>query len=212
VPLAVVATGTANDFARETGLPRDLDAACALAADPGARTVTFELARAGERPFVNAASCGLSVVAAHRATPLKPRLGPLAYAAGALRAGLTGRPVDARVQVEDGETVHDGPAWQVIVGATGAFGAGSGIEEADPRDHLLDVVVVPAGSRAALVRHAFGLRTGRIARQRGVVHARARAFTIATPAQTEWNIDGEVCDPASASFANHDEAYEVVMP
>ncbi|HET6550610.1 MAG TPA: diacylglycerol kinase family protein, partial [Solirubrobacter sp.] len=113
VPLAVVATGTANDFARETGLPRDLDAACALAADPGARTVTFELARAGERPFVNAASCGLSVVAAHRATPLKPRLGPLAYAAGALRAGLTGRPVGVRVQIADGEVVHDGPAWQV---------------------------------------------------------------------------------------------------
>ena len=55
-----------------------------------------------------------------------------------------------------------------IVGATGAFGGGSGIEEADPRDRRLDVVVVRAGSRAALVRRAYGLRTGRIADQRGV--------------------------------------------
>lgn len=212
VPLAVVASGTANDFARKLGLPRDPRDACALAADPAARTLTLQLARAGARPFVNAASCGLSVVAAHRATPLKPRLGPLAYAAGALRAGLTGHPIAARVDDDAGRAVFDGHAWQVIVGATGAFGGGSGIAEADPRDHLLDVVVVTAGSRLGLVRRAFGLRTGRIVRQRGVVHARSRALTIATPAGTRWNIDGEVADPPASSFANRDEQYDVVVP
>ena len=31
MPLAVLPTGTANDFARATGLPEDLDEACELA-------------------------------------------------------------------------------------------------------------------------------------------------------------------------------------
>jgi hypothetical protein len=56
----------------------DLEEACALARDPGAATAPAELGRAAGRPFVNAASAGLAVVAAHAAKPHKPRLGPLA--------------------------------------------------------------------------------------------------------------------------------------
>ncbi len=210
VPLAVVATGTANDFARALGLPREVGAACALAADPDASTRAIELAWAGERPFVNAASCGLSVLAARRAAPLKPRLGPLAYAAGALRAGLTGRAVAATVRC-DGRVVHDGPAWQVVVGATGAFGAGSGLEEADPGDGLLDVVAVGAGSRAALVRRAWGLRRGRGARQPGVAHARGARIEVAVAPGTRWNVDGEVCALGPAAFRAQAGAVEVVV-
>ena len=69
VPLAVVPVGTANDFARALELPMDLEEACALARDPRATTRHAELALAGERPFVNAAATGLSVIAAARGAP-----------------------------------------------------------------------------------------------------------------------------------------------
>lgn len=211
IPLAVVPTGTANDFARALGLPMELDAACALAADPDAATRPIELAHAGDRPFVNAASCGLSVIAARRAAPLKPRLGPLAYAVGALRAGLTGHPTEARVTADD-RLVHDGPAWQVVVGATGAFGGGSGLDAADPADGLLDVVVLTGRSRLGLVRHAWGLRFGRITRQAGVAHARAHRIEVHVPVGTRWNVDGEVCTLQPASFAAERGAIDVVVP
>lgn len=211
VPLSVIPTGTANDFARALELPMDLDRACALAADPAAPTRPIELAHAAERPFVNAASCGLSVIAARRAAPLKPRLGPLAYAVGALRAGLGGHPIDVRVTGE-GELVHEGPAWQVVVGATGAFGGGSGLDAADPADGLLDVAVLTGRSRAGLVRHAWGLRFGRITRQSGVVHARAHAFEIHAPAGTRWNVDGELCTLEPATFGVERGAVTVVVP
>jgi len=210
VPLAVIPTGTANDFARALELPSDLDAACALAADPDARTTAIALACAGERPFVNAASTGLPVVAARRAAALKPKLGPLAYAVGAVRAGLTGRPIRVRATV-DATTVHEGPAWQVIVGASGAFGGGSGIAQADPHDGLLDLVVVEAGSRAALVRRAYGLRTGRIADQRGVSHRRGRLIDIETPEGAEWNVDGELCRLHPTSFSARSGAVTIVV-
>ncbi len=211
VPLAVIPTGTANDFARALGLPDDRDAACALAADPVAATRAIELACAGDRPFVNAASTGLPVIAARRAAPLKSRLGPLAYAVGALRAGLRGRPTEVVARV-DGTLVHDGPVWQLIVGATGAFGGGSGIDEADPGDGLLDLVVVQAGSRAALVRRAYGLRTGRVARQRGVTHRRGRLVEIETPEGAEWNVDGELCRLHPTSFSARRDAVAIVVP
>ncbi|HEX2086686.1 MAG TPA: diacylglycerol kinase family protein [Solirubrobacteraceae bacterium] len=196
VPLAVVPTGTANDFARFLGLPLDVEEAARLAAGPPARTRTLELARAaGRRPFVNAASAGLSVLAARNARPLKPRLGRLAYAAGALRAGLTGRPLRLTVRC-DGRTAFTGAAWQVVVAATGAFGGGSGTGGVDPHDHRLDVAIVEAGSRAALARRAWAMRNRRLVDDRGVHHVRGRVVEVAG-ART-FNVDGEVLrlDPA----------------
>ena len=91
VPLGVVPVGTANDFARALDLPEDVDEAVAIAAD-GARTERLDLGRAGERPFVNAASAGLSPVAARNAHGLKSALGPLAYTVGRAARRTVRRP------------------------------------------------------------------------------------------------------------------------
>ena len=173
VPLAVIPTGTANDFARAHGLPIDVMQAARLA------VIGHRAARAGAgrladgRPFVNVASAGLSSVAARRAQPLKSRFGPLAYGLGAARAALTGRPLKVRVTVDDAVVFDDG-AWQVMVACTGAFGGGSGIGVADATDGDLDVVIIPAGSRIGLVKRAWGLRTKRLERQRRSCTTRAR--------------------------------------
>jgi YegS/Rv2252/BmrU family lipid kinase len=210
VPLAVVATGTANDFARALRLPADRDAALDLAADPSAATTRIELLRAGERPFVNAASTGLAVAAAYRARPLKPHLGPLAYAVGGLRAGLTAHPLALRVRA-DGEELYSGDAWHAIVGGTGAFGGGSRLGRTDLRDELLDVVLVRRGSRAALVLRAWGMRRGTLEEQRGVLHARARRVEIDAPPGTQFNVDGEICDLRPATFTVRPGGVRVVV-
>jgi diacylglycerol kinase (ATP) len=208
VPLAVIATGTANDFARFAGLPLDVDAACRVAATE-TRERPVDLLRAGDRPFVNAASAGLSVIAAHHARPLKRALGPLAYAAGALRAGVTARPLRCHVRA-DGAQVFAGPAWQVIVAGTGAFGGGSELEEADPSDRLVDVAVLEAGPRLALVRRAWGMRRGGLSDQPGVHHARATTVDVELPPGTRFNVDGEVCSVAPARFCACGERVRVV--
>jgi diacylglycerol kinase (ATP) len=210
LPLAVVPTGTANDFARFAGLPLDLDEACRVAAT-ATRERPVDVLRAGDRPFVNAASAGLSVIAAHHARPLKRRLGPLAYAVGALRAGVTGRSLRCHVRA-DGAQVFSGAAWQVIVAGTGAFGGGSEIEEADPADRLVDVAVFEAGPRVALVRRAWGMRRGGLAGQSGVHYARGRTVELELPPGTPFNVDGEVCTVEPAQFRAGDERVRVICP
>jgi YegS/Rv2252/BmrU family lipid kinase len=211
VPLAVIASGTANDFARALGLPTEPEAALDLAADPAAPTTRIELLQAGDRPFVNAASTGLAVAAAHRARPLKPRLGALAYAVGALRAGLTAHPLALRV-LADGEEIFAGDAWHVIVGGTGAFGGGSRLGRTDPRDELLDIVLAERASRAALVLRAWGMRRGTLEEQRGVLHARARRVDIETAAGTEFNVDGEICRLHPTTFTVQPGGVRVIIP
>ena len=60
----------------------------------------------------------------------------------------------------DGRELLAGDAWQVTVAASGAFGAGAAIEEADPADGSLEVVAIEAGPRIGLVSLAYRLRSG----------------------------------------------------
>jgi YegS/Rv2252/BmrU family lipid kinase len=207
-PLGVVAVGTANDFARAMDLPEGLGAGLDVALE-GGRTRRLDLGWVSERPFVNAASAGLSPLAARKADGLKGMLGPLAYTVGALRAGLFAQPVRCTVDV-DGERRFDGAAWQVTVGLTGAFGGGAEVD-ADPADGALDVVVIAAGSRLRLVRHAYGLRAGRVEEQTGVVTARGQRVSVATESDAGFNVDGELLEERELEFSVEPSAFELVV-
>jgi diacylglycerol kinase (ATP) len=211
VPLAVIPTGTANDFARAYGIPSDHRAAAELAA-AGDATRPLELGRLSDgRPFVNVASAGLASVAARNAQPLKPRLGPLAYAVGAAHAAARERPLPVTARV-DGETVFDGPCWQAIVAVSGAFGGGSGVAEADPDDGRLDLVVLPSGSRIGLARRAWGLRARTIAQQRGVTHHAGHVIEVDLPDGAELNVDGEIRPNGLDHVTVHAAAFRLVVP
>jgi diacylglycerol kinase (ATP) len=210
VPLAVIATGTANDFARATELPTEPEAACVLAAT-GTQLRPMELGRLADgRPFVNVASAGLASAAARRAHPLKPFLGPLAYPVGAFQAAVTEDPLRCTV-CAGGKEVFDGEAWQAIVSVTGAFGGGAVVEVADPDDGVLDATILPAGPRLGLVRRAWGLRHGSIAEQGDVRHARGTVVEVALPPGREFNVDGEIHRGGMERITVEHRAFELVV-
>jgi diacylglycerol kinase (ATP) len=210
IPLAVIPAGTANDFARRLGLPLDLEEACRLSVC-GSSLRDMELGWMDERPFVNVASAGLPAPAAQRAKAWKKPLGPLGYAAGALAAGLTAGAVPVEVACGDG-TLFEGDAWQVTVAASGAFGAGARIAEADPHDGALEVVAVAAGPRRGLVALAYRLRTGGLARHRRARRRRCPRAVVRVPGGTEWNVDGEIVPAGTSRFRGEADAFRLVVP
>ena len=209
IPLAVIPAGTANDFARRMGLPVDLEPACRLAAR-GAGVREMELGWMDERPFVNVASAGLPAPAARRAKAWKKPLGPLGYAAGALVAGLTASAVPVEVECEGGP-LFEGDAWQVTVAASGAFGAGARISEADPHDGALEVVAVEAGPRPGLVALAYRLRSGGLARHRKARRRRCESAVVRVQGGTDWNVDGEIVSAGTSRFRGEADAFRLVV-
>jgi diacylglycerol kinase (ATP) len=210
IPLAVIPAGTANDFARGMGLPVDLTAACRLAVR-GHSLRDMELGRMDGRPFVNVASAGLPAPAARRAKAWKKPLGALSYAAGAVVAGATAGAVPVRVDC-DGETLFEGDAWQVTVAASGAFGAGVRITEADPHDGALEVVSVAAGPRPGVVALAYRLRSGALARHRRARRRRCASAVVSVPDGTDWNVDGEIVPAGTSRFHGEANAFRLVVP
>jgi diacylglycerol kinase family enzyme len=211
IPLAVVPAGTANDFARRLGLPDSLSAACRLAVH-GTILRPLELGWMNNtRPFVNVASVGLPAPAAERASGWKGRLGPLAYAAGALSAGLSAKPLTCLVLCDEERELLAGEAWQVTVAASGAFGAGAGVDEADPGDGALEVVAIEAGPRLGLVTLAYRLRRGRVTSHPRAFHARCEHAEVQVPDCTRFNVDGELVTEGDARFTAVKEAFRLVV-
>jgi diacylglycerol kinase (ATP) len=210
IPLAVVPVGTANDLARRMGLPAGMAAACRLAVH-GTRLVSMELGWMNERrPFVNAASAGLPAPAAERATGLKGRLGPAAYALGALTAGMSASPVTCLLMC-DGREVLAGEAWQVTIAASGAFGAGATVEEADPTDGALEVIAIEAGSRLGLVSLAYHLRRGSLTNHPRAYHVHCDRAEVQVPDRTRFNVDGELVTAGDARFTATKGAFRLVI-
>jgi diacylglycerol kinase (ATP) len=208
-PLALLPVGTANDFAHRMGLPLDAAAAARLAVR-GTRVKNLELGWMDDRPFVNVASAGLPGPAARTAKAWKKPLGTIGYAAGALAAGATARTVSVGLSCDDG-TLFAGDAWQVTVAASGAFGAGARIEEADPHDGALDVIAIEAGPRLGLIGLAYRLRRGSLGEHRRAKHARCANAALRVPERTEFNVDGELVQSDAARFRGEADAFSLVV-
>jgi YegS/Rv2252/BmrU family lipid kinase len=149
--VALLPAGTGNDLARAIGMPPDPVAGAAELAD--ARPRPLDLLDCGPRRAANGINAGFAAAATEvLSRPVKRALGPAAYLAGGLLAGLRPPTWPARVEVEG--RVVDGEALAVVVGNGGSFGGGRWLlPDADVGDGLLDVLVVPAGaSRARLAR------------------------------------------------------------
>lgn len=199
-PVGVLPAGTANDFARSLDLPLDLEAALELATDPLASLHKIWAGTANGRPFVNVASAGLAVEAAEYAEDHKKRLGPAAYLVGAVHAGVVGSPVRATVEI-GGVQQETGRVWQVLVGASGRFGGGSGLGDAAPTARDFTVAAVPARSRYTLPFRALGMRSRTLERQSGVEswqHAHPVVVASRGGKPVEWNLDGERWRPDTA--------------
>jgi diacylglycerol kinase (ATP) len=210
IPLAVVPVGTANDFASRMGLPARVSAACRLAVN-GTRLQSMELGWMNDRrPFVNVASAGLPAPAAESARGLKGRLGPLAYAVGAVTAGMSAQPITCLV-VCNGREVLAGATWQVTVAASGAFGAGATVEEADPTDGTLEVIAIEAGPRLGLVSLAYHLRRGTLTRHPRAYHVHCDQAEVQVPDGTPFNVDGELVTAGDARFTATKGAFRLVV-
>lgn len=194
-PLGVVPLGTANDFARQIGIPADADHAMdvVLLKEP----LRMDTASLNGRRFVNVSSGGVGAEAtAETPTQAKATLGALAYAITGVRKIAGFAPYRGRFRGEgrsrDDDFSLDGEFLLFGVGNGRATGAGTLITpQASVSDGLIDVCVVDAMPRREFGRLLLKFKRGEQIGQPGVHYARVRSLVIEADAPLSVNVDGE---------------------
>lgn len=144
VTLAILPAGTANLFASNLGIPRDLEQAVSVGLT--GRRLTLDVGAVNGERFGVMAGVGFDAVMIRKADAgLKDRLGRLGYVVAGVEA-IRSDAVQARVSI-DGNVWFEGPLTCVLVGNMGnLLGGLTAFPDARPDDGLLDVGVVTAAS------------------------------------------------------------------
>jgi diacylglycerol kinase (ATP) len=210
VPLAVLPMGTANDLARTLRIPPD--PVQALAAIPHGRVHAIDLARIGDRHFINDASLGLSTAIVRNASAGAKRwLGVLGYALSVVGAVRSARPFEAVIICDGrGQRVR---AVQITLG-NGAYHGGGLVISRDAAidDGLLDLYYVKPVSWLGLFNVARRMRRGRHHELATVQLDAGARITIATDRPMQISTDGEITVTTPVSIECLPGALRVLVP
>lgn len=189
-PIGVIPVGTANDFARQAGIPSDPGAALALAA--AADPVPVDVGRVNGRAFLNVSTLGAPAeVTSETSASSKQALGVFAYALSGVRRFVTGdEPVTARVSGPG--FARELPFLFVAVGNARATGAGTVVTPlAEVDDGLLDVCVVEPVARLSYAGLLLELRRGEHLDREGVHYVQTPWLRVEAAEPLAANVDGE---------------------
>lgn len=191
-PLGVVPLGTANDFARQAGIPADADHAMdvILLRKP----VRIDTASLNGRRFLNVSSGGIGAEATVETPPeIKESIGHLAYAISGLRKLADFEPNHGVFR--GGGYVLECDFLMFAVGSAMATGGGTLVTpHASTTDGLLDLCVVERMGRREFARTVMRLRRGEHVGEEGVHYVRLPTLTIEGARPISVNVDGEVSD------------------
>jgi diacylglycerol kinase (ATP) len=188
VTLAIIPAGTANLFASNLGIPKDIEQAVRLGLSGHHRTLDVGEIN-GER-FGVMAGTGFDATMIRAADGgLKDRLGRLAYVFTGMRA-VRRPPVKTRIEV-DGMPWFKGPSTCVLVGNMGdVFGGISAFPDARPDDGRLDVAVVTADSLLDWARTLGTTASGDPAASPFVEATTAEKIDVRLDSKAPYELDG----------------------
>jgi YegS/Rv2252/BmrU family lipid kinase len=186
--LAIVPAGTANLFASNIGIPKDIKAAVALGVNGPRRKL--DVGRINGEHFAVMAGAGLDALMIRDADgALKNRLGRVAYVFTGAKNIRAAR-VDTRVRI-DGDKWFTGKASCVLVANVGkVMGDIAAFPDAQPDDGLLEIGVVTAKGLWQWSRALASTASGKAESSPFVETARGRKFDVRFAAPIPYELDG----------------------
>jgi YegS/Rv2252/BmrU family lipid kinase len=186
--VAIIPAGTANLFASNLGIPKDLPTALAVGLSGCRRR--FDLGKINGEHFAVMAGAGMDALMIRDADgTLKHRLGRAAYVlSGARSTGI--RRVATKVRL-DGDKWFDGRASCVLIANVGrVMGNIPVFPDASPTDGILEIGIVTAEGRWQWMRTLARTATGKAPDSPFVELARGRKIDVRFSKAIPYELDG----------------------
>jgi lipid kinase YegS len=210
VPLGIIPLGTANDFARQAGIPDDPDHAMdvVLRHPP----VRIDTAQVNARRYLNVSVGGVAAeITAETPQGAKESLGVLAYALSGLRKLSDLRPYTARFRGPDFALQCKVLLFAVANGQR--TGGGTLIApRASLDDGLLDLCIVEALPRGDVGRMLLKVRRGEHLGEEGVHYVQLPTVVITVRRPIVVNADGEPFEARKLEYRARPNDLRVHLP
>lgn len=183
--LAVLPAGTANLFATNLGIPRDIEQAVAVGLRGDRRRL--DVGRFKKERFAVMAGAGAAMI--RDADDLKERMGRTAYLWSGSR-NLRGAAFGAEIEV-DGSDWYEGTATCILLGNLGdVFGGVKVFPDARPDDGMLELGVVTAEGLLQWTRTLARAALGDPNRSPFVQTTKAKSVKVDLDREVRYELDG----------------------
>ena len=212
VPLAILPGGSANLMSVELGIPKDLEKAAEIAADPQSPTRQVDVGLAGENYFLLRVGMGFAArKVAYADRSLKNRFGVLAYSVAAVKSIKDTKTAHYRITLDGVQVESDGVTC--LIDNAGNMGIQGFQPSKDIRvdDGLLDVLLLGSKGLSNLVSSGAALLDASKS-ELLIEHWQARQIRIEVDPPQPVQVDGEMVGDTPVSAEVLPGALRVVVP
>ena len=187
LPLGIIPSGTANDFAHMLGLSSNAVAAARDILQGEERKI--DCGRVNDMWFVNIFSFGLfTTTSQHTPDAVKHRVGKLAYILEGAKELLNYETIPLHIRCGDAELNVDSVIVLVFNGQTaGGFRL---VEGASLEDGVLDCIILQKQNDLRTIFSAIKYLSNRVP-DMGVLHLRSSRFEFTSPLSPDCDMDGQ---------------------
>ena len=212
VPLAIFPGGSANLMSVELGIPKDLEKAAGIAADPDSPTRQVDVGLLGENYFLLRVGMGFAArKVAYADRSLKNRFGVLAYSVAAIKSIKDTKSAHYRITLDGQQVEADGITC--LIDNAGNMGIQGFQPAKDIRvdDGLLDVLLLgPKGLVNLTSSGSSLLDTDK--EKPPIEHWQARQIAIEVDPPQPVQVDGEMVGDTPISAEVLPGALKVIVP
>jgi diacylglycerol kinase (ATP) len=200
VPLAIMASGTVNDFANYLQIPRTSEEFFKMIKKEN--LIEVDLGKVNDDYFVNVAAAGLLTKVGYQVpSDMKAVLGRMAYYLEGLRELVNQGLEPVKVKITSEEHTGEEEILLFVVSNSSSIGGFKRLApEADVLDGLLDVVLIKNADIAELANIFVNVLTGEHIRHPKVVYYKTREVRIDAEDALVVDVDGEYGGKLPAHF------------
>lgn len=189
LPIAILPTGTANDFAKFIGMPADVEEACEQILK--SKVKKLDVGRINDKYFVNVASTGLFTDVSQKTdVNMKNTIGKLAYYVKGIEQLPNFRSL--KIKVTSNEVEFDGEMYLMLIFNGKTAGNFKLAYKAEVDDGLLDVIIIKAMAIKDIVALFIKMLRGEhLEGQHGLVYFKTDKLEIECHEDIVTDIDGE---------------------
>ncbi len=209
LPIGLLPTGTANDFAYYFELPSDLNLQLDVAM--GNKTTKADVGKVNNKCFINVCAMGALVDVSQKTDPnLKNALGQMAYYLTALTELPQVHPIKVRLTTP--ETVYNEQIYfMVVMNGESAGGFRKLSPESAMNDGKLDVIAFRKMPLVEFGPLLFEVVNGRHPENKNVLYFQTEELTIEADEPMETDVDGEHGEELPLHFSVLEERLDVFV-